>query len=117
MTTAIFSNGHTDTYKGNRPVKAAWAIICNADGKVLMSGHSLDRAKAQNTAHSNAASCWSITTSSGWPRCAATASATSNLSATPPAAAAGTATASPASSSKRKTLAGLANAPNSTRSK
>ena len=58
MTTAIFSNGYTDTYKGNRPVKAAWAIICNADGKVLMSGHSLDRAKAQNTAHSNAASKW-----------------------------------------------------------
>ena len=54
MTTAIFSNGYTDTYKGNRPVKAAWAIIRKDDGKVLMSGHSLDRAKAEKTAHGNA---------------------------------------------------------------
>ena len=58
MTTAIFSNGYTDTYKGNRPVKAAWAIIRNDDGKVLMSGHSLDRAKAQKTAHNNASGCF-----------------------------------------------------------
>lgn len=48
MITATFSTGHTDTYKGTRPVKAAWAIII--DGKVADSGHSLDRAKAAKTA-------------------------------------------------------------------
>lgn len=53
-TTATFSNGHSDTYQGNRPVTAAWAIICTTGGKVLASGHSLDRAKAEKTAHSNA---------------------------------------------------------------
>lgn len=56
MITATFSNGYSDTYKGSRPVKAAWAIVRKADGKVLASGHSLDRAKAEKTAHGNAAS-------------------------------------------------------------
>ena len=51
-TTATFSNGHTDTYKGKRAVTAAWQIT-TADGKVY-SGHSLDRAKAQKTALSYA---------------------------------------------------------------
>lgn len=51
--TATFSNGHTDTYKGNRDVKAAWAIIRKADGKVVMSGHSLDANKASKTAAGN----------------------------------------------------------------
>jgi len=55
MTTATFSTGYTDTYKGSRPVAAAWAIIRNADDKVLKSGHSLDRVKAEKTAHGNAA--------------------------------------------------------------
>ena len=49
MITAKFSNGYEDTYKGNRPVKAAWAITRKADGKVIASGHSLDRAKAAKT--------------------------------------------------------------------
>lgn len=53
MTTATFSNGYTDTYKGTRPVRAAWAIIRKADGKVLASGHSLDRAKAAKTSEGN----------------------------------------------------------------
>ncbi len=48
--TATFSNGYTDTYKGSRDVRAAWAIIHKADGAVLKSGHSLDRAKALKTA-------------------------------------------------------------------
>jgi hypothetical protein len=48
--TATFSNGTTDTYKGHRPVKAAWAIIRKSDGKTIVSGHSLDRAKAAKTA-------------------------------------------------------------------
>lgn len=51
--TATFSNGFIDTYKGDRAVKAAWAIIDRATGKVLSSGHSLDRAKAQKTAEGN----------------------------------------------------------------
>ncbi len=53
--TAEFSNGHRDTYKGSRPVRAAWAIIRKSDGKVLESGHSLDRGKAMKTAEGNAA--------------------------------------------------------------
>lgn len=48
--TATFSNGYEDTYKGNRAVKAAWAVIRKSDGKVIASGHSLDRAKAAKTA-------------------------------------------------------------------
>ena len=46
---ATFSNGFTDTYKGKRNVKAAWAVIRKADGKVIASGHSLDRTRAAKT--------------------------------------------------------------------
>lgn len=53
MKTATFSNGHQDTYKGKREIKAAWAIIRKSDGKTLMSGHSLDAAKALKTAEGN----------------------------------------------------------------
>ena len=52
MTTATFSNGHADTYKGHRPVKAAWAIF-RQDGSCMASGHSLDRTKAEKTANTN----------------------------------------------------------------
>lgn len=48
---ATFSNGTTDVYNGKRDVKAAWAIMF--EGRVLLSGHSLDAAKAQSTANSN----------------------------------------------------------------
>lgn len=51
--TATFSNGLTDTYKGNRDVRAAWAIIRKSDGVVLKSGHSLDAGKALKTAEGN----------------------------------------------------------------
>lgn len=51
--TATFSNGQTDTYKGSREVKAAWAIIRKADGAIIKSGHSLDAVKAANTAEGN----------------------------------------------------------------
>jgi len=50
---ATFSNGFTDTYKGHRNVKAAWAITRKADGKTIASGHSLDRDKATKTARGN----------------------------------------------------------------
>lgn len=50
MITATFSNGHTDTYKGTREVKAAWALIRKDTGETLASGHSLDMAKARKTA-------------------------------------------------------------------
>lgn len=49
--TATFSNGETDTYKGNRPVTAAWAIICRHTNETLASGHSLDPIKADKTAN------------------------------------------------------------------
>lgn len=49
-TTATFSNGYTDTYKGSRDVTAAWVIVRKSDGKVLGSGHSLDAIKARKTA-------------------------------------------------------------------
>jgi len=55
--TATFSNGYTDTYKGTRPVKAAWAIINRETGEVIASGHSLDRVKAQKTATGNVTLC------------------------------------------------------------
>ena len=48
--TATFSNGTADTYKGHRPVKAAWAIIRKSDSKTIVSGHSLDRTKAAKPA-------------------------------------------------------------------
>lgn len=57
--TAKFSNGHTDVYKGTREVKAAWMITNATTGEVYMSGHSLDRAKAQKTAEGNTSYCLS----------------------------------------------------------
>jgi hypothetical protein len=48
MIVATFSNGYSDTYKGDRDVKAAWMVI-TADGKIY-SGHSRDRASAEKTA-------------------------------------------------------------------
>lgn len=53
MKKATFSNGFVDIYKGTRDVKAAWAMIRKSDGKVLCSGHSLDRQRAQKTAESH----------------------------------------------------------------
>ena len=53
MTTATFSNGFIDTYKGKRDVKAAWAIINKETGETVSSGHSLDRARAAKTANGN----------------------------------------------------------------
>lgn len=47
---ATFSNGFEDVYKGNRDIKAAWAIIRESDGEVLKSGHSIDRTRAAKTA-------------------------------------------------------------------
>lgn len=51
MLTATFSNGFTDTYKGDRDVRAAWMVIL-PNGKV-MSGHSRDVATARKTAENN----------------------------------------------------------------
>ena len=51
--TATFSNGHTDTYKGHRDVKAAWAVIERATGKVIDSGHSLTVRAAEKTARTS----------------------------------------------------------------
>jgi len=50
--TATFSNGHTDTYKGSRDVKAAWMLIEIETGKVIKSGHSMTAASAEKTAKS-----------------------------------------------------------------
>lgn len=51
--TAVFSNGHTDTYKGSRAVTAAWMITEKETGRIVASGHSLDREKAAKTAAGN----------------------------------------------------------------
>ena len=51
--TATFSNGFTDTYHGDRDVRAAWMVVL-PNGKTL-SGHSLDLVKATKTAQTNAA--------------------------------------------------------------
>jgi hypothetical protein len=52
-TTATFSNGHTDTYKGKRDVKGAWMIVETATGKVIGSGHSLTVEQARKTGEGN----------------------------------------------------------------
>ncbi|NBW08582.1 MAG: hypothetical protein EBR82_11210 [Caulobacteraceae bacterium] len=46
---AIFSNGQVDVYKGKRPVRAAWQVVC-PDGQIV-SGHSLDRGARVWTAY------------------------------------------------------------------
>jgi hypothetical protein len=56
--TATFPNGFTDTYKGSRNVKAAWAIFNTATGAVIKSGHSLDRQKATKTADGSLQTIW-----------------------------------------------------------
>lgn len=53
MITATFSNGYTDTYKGSRDVKAAWMVTEKATGKVIASGHSLNKEVAEKTAKSS----------------------------------------------------------------
>jgi hypothetical protein len=52
MITATFTNGHTDTYKGLRDVKAAWALINKKSGVVVASGHSLTAKAAESTGKS-----------------------------------------------------------------
>ncbi len=49
MKTAIFSNGFSDTYQGNRDVKAAWMVVDSRTGEVVASGHSLTRIAATKT--------------------------------------------------------------------
>jgi hypothetical protein len=41
MNTATFTNGFTSTYKGNRAVKAAWALIDNESNTTINSGYSM----------------------------------------------------------------------------
>lgn len=54
--TSKFSTGQTDLYQGKRDVKAGWMIV-TPEGKII-TGHSLDSAKAEKTARSTAAE-WS----------------------------------------------------------
>ena len=58
MISDTFSNGFTDTYKGQRDVRAAWAIIRLSDNVTINSGHSLDRVKAAKTADGNLQNVW-----------------------------------------------------------
>lgn len=51
--TATFSNGHADTYKGLRLIKAGWMVV-SPSGEVR-SGHSIDRKTAEKTARGHAA--------------------------------------------------------------
>jgi len=62
--TATFSNGHTDKYQGNRKVKAAWMVLETATGKVVDSGHSLNRVGAGKTAKGSIPR--AMTMPSGW---------------------------------------------------
>jgi hypothetical protein len=62
--TATFSNGHTDKYQGGRAVTAAWMVVEKATGKVVNSGHSLNRAGALKTARGSIPR--AITMPSGW---------------------------------------------------
>lgn len=50
MKTSTFSNGHVDAYKGNRDVRAGWAIIDNVTGETVRSGHSLNEELARKAA-------------------------------------------------------------------
>lgn len=49
---AVFSNGHTDEYQGQRNVTAAWMVTEKETGKVIASGHSLCRIRAAKTGRS-----------------------------------------------------------------
>lgn len=50
MKTAIFSNGFQDTYKGARDVRAAWMVTEIETGRIVASGHSLSRDRAERSA-------------------------------------------------------------------
>jgi len=52
MIASTFSNGHIDTYKGRRNVKAGW-MITGPQGD-FFTGHSQDRATARKTAEGKA---------------------------------------------------------------
>jgi hypothetical protein len=52
MIASTFSNGHIDTYKGRRNVKAGW-MITGPQGD-FFTGHSQDRDTARKTAESKA---------------------------------------------------------------
>ena len=51
-TVSTFSDGSTDAYNGNRPIKAAWAVFNRETGERILSGHSLDRQRAEKTSRS-----------------------------------------------------------------
>tara|TARA_R110000824_G_scaffold61802_2_gene163998 strand:+ start:1029 stop:1310 length:282 start_codon:yes stop_codon:yes gene_type:complete len=52
MTTATFSDGTTDVYKGKRAVTAAWQITHSDRPTWAHSGHSLNESAAASTAAS-----------------------------------------------------------------
>ena len=57
---AIFSNGFTREYKGDRNVKAAWAIINKDTSEVILSGFSMGTAAAEGSARNRRKECYCI---------------------------------------------------------
>ena len=60
MTTATFSNNQEVTYKGNRQVKAAWAIINKETQEILISGFSMSSDLAYKSARQRRSDCRSL---------------------------------------------------------
>jgi len=60
MTTVTFSNNQKVTYKGNRQVKAAWAIINKETQEILLSGFSMSSDLAYNSARQRRSDCRSL---------------------------------------------------------
>ena len=57
---AIFSNGFTREYKGDRNVKAAWAIINKDTNEAILSGFSMRTATAEGSARNRRKECYCI---------------------------------------------------------
>lgn len=55
--TATFSNGYTREYKGNRKVKAAWAIINKDNNETILSGFSMRSDLAYSSARNRRREC------------------------------------------------------------
>ena len=58
--TATFSNGFTREYKGNRKVKASWAIINKETQEIVLSGFSMSSDLAYNSARQRRSDCRSL---------------------------------------------------------
>ena len=58
--TASFSNGFTREYKGDRKVKAAWAIINKDTNETILSGFSMRKDLAESSARNRRRECYEV---------------------------------------------------------